>query len=196
MTLPLSRRLGALVLVGGLALVACGSDEDASTDTGADAAPAAEADASTAALSITDPWSRQPAEGQTNSAVYGVVTNSSDVDVTAIAATTSATDTVELHQVTMNDEGQMSMSEKEGGFVVPAGESFTFEPGGPHIMLLGIDSATYPDMIDVTLEFDDGSTLDFTAEVRAITDGDMGDMDMEEMDGEMDGEMETDDSEE
>ena len=38
--------------------------------------------------------------------------------------------------------------------------------------------------------------LDFTAEVRAITDGDMGDMDMEEMDGEMDGEMETDDSEE
>jgi copper(I)-binding protein len=180
MTLPLSRRLGALVFVGGLALAACGSDEAGSTDTGTDAAPAAEAEASTAALSIADPWSRQPAGGQTTTAVYGVVTNGSDEDITAIAAATSVTDTVELHQVTMNDEGQMSMREKEGGYVIPAGESFTFEPGGPHIKMFGIDPATYPDMFDVTLEFDNGSTLDFTAEVRAI-----GDDAAAEMDGEM-----------
>ncbi len=180
MTFPLSRRFGALVVVGGLALAACGSDDAASTDTGADAAPAAEA--SSEALSIADPWSRQPAEGQTTTAVYGVVTNSSDDDITAIAASTSATDTVELHQVTMNDEGQMSMTEKEGGYVILAGESFAFEPGGPHIMMLGIDPATYPDTVDVTLEFDNGSTLDFAAEVRAIGNDDMDD----EMDGEMD----------
>lgn len=170
------RRFGALVVAGGLVLAACGSDDTASTDTTA----LAEAEASDDALSIADPWSRQPAEGQTTSAVYGVVTNDSDEDVTAIAASTSVTDTVELHQVMMNDEGQMSMSEKEGGYVIPAGESFTFEPGGPHIMLLGIDSATYPDTVDVTLEFDNGASIGFTAEVRMIGDDDMADeMDME-----------------
>jgi copper(I)-binding protein len=171
------RRFGALVFAGGLALAACGSDDVASTDTGAPA----EAAASTAELSIADPWSRQPAEGQLTGAVYGVVTNDSDEDITAIGASTSVTDTVELHEVTMNDEGQMSMSEKEGGYVIPAGESFTFEPGGPHMMLLGIDVATYPDMVDVTLEFDTGATLDFTAEVRMIGADDMADVDMDEM---------------
>ena len=51
-------------------------------------------------------------------------------------------------------------------------------------MMFDIDPATYPKMVDVTLSFDDGSTIDFTAEVRAI-----GDEDPAEMDGEMDGEM-------
>ena len=168
------RRFWAVLFAGGLALAACGSDDAATSDT---AAPT-QAATSDEAVSIADPWSRQPAEGQSTSAVYGVVTNNGDEDITAIAASTSVSDTVELHQVTMNDEGQMSMSEKEGGYVVPAGESFTFEPGGPHIMLLDIDSATYPDMVDVTLQFDNDTTLDFTAEVRAIGD---------DMDGEMDG---------
>jgi copper(I)-binding protein len=165
------RRFGALVFAGCLALAACGSNDVASTESGAPA----EAEASDDALSIADTWSRQPAEGQTTSAVYGVVTNDSDEDITAIAVSTSATGTAELHQVMMNDEGQMSMSEKDGGYVIPAGESFAFEPGGPHIMLLGIDSATYPDMVDVTLAFDNGARIDFTAEVRTIGDDDMAD---------------------
>lgn len=199
------RRVAVIALAAGLGLAACGSDDAASTDTAAPAdttAPAADDAAEpSGAVTIDDAWSREPADGQTTSAVYGVVTNGTDADITAIAATTSATDTVELHQVTMNDEGQMSMSEKEGGYTIAAGESFTFEPGGPHIMLLDIDPAAYPDTVDMILEFDDGTTLTFDAEVRAIgaddmdmdmdMDHDMDDMDhdMDEMD-EMDGDME------
>jgi copper(I)-binding protein len=167
-----SRRcFGALVLVAGLGLGACGSDDSSSDDAGT-------SEASDSEVSIADPWSRQPAEGQSNAAVYGVVTNAGDEDITAIGATASVTDTVELHQGIMNDEGQMSMSEKEGGYTIEAGASFTFEPGGAHIMMLGIDAATYPEMVDVTLAFDNGSTLDFTAEVRAIGDDD--EMEMED----------------
>ncbi len=182
------RRFGALVAVAALSLAACGSDDAASTTTDSSPAADAEMEVQASSLTIADTWSRQPAEGQTTTAVYGVVTNNTDQDVTVIGASTSVTDTAELHQVTMNDEGQMSMSEKEGGYVIPAGESFTFEPGGPHIMLLNIDPATYPAMVDVVLEFDTGATIEFTAEVRAIGDDDMGDM--SERDGEMDGETE------
>ncbi len=158
-------RLAAAVIVVGLALAACGSDEAGSTSA---PTPSADVAAADGAISIADPWSRQPAEGQTLSAVYGMVTNATDEAVTAVGATTDVAGRVELHQVTMNDEGQMSMSEKEGGYTIGAGETFVFEPGGPHIMLFDVDAATYPDTIDVTLEFDNGETLDFTAEVRAI----------------------------
>ena len=77
----------------------------------------------------------------------------------------------------MNEEGQMSMSEKEGGDVIPAGQSFTFASGGPRIMMCGIDPVAYPDTVGLTLEFDNGSTLDFTAAVRAIGNDDMDEMD-------------------
>lgn len=193
------RLVSAVALVSILGLAACGSD-DTTTDSVASDSVTTDSGAGTEAaadgVSIADAWSRQPADGQTTSAVYGVVTNGTDEAVTAISATTSVDATVEIHETTMNDEGQMSMSEKEDGFEIPAGASFTFEPGGPHIMLLDIDSATYPDSVDVTLEFDNGMSLDFAAEVREIAGGAMdmdGDMDGE-MDGDMDGEMEMDDS--
>ncbi len=138
-TTSLKRRSIALAAVAVLGLAACGSDDD--TASGDDTEQAASA----ADVTIADPWSRQPADGQTTSAVYGELTNNTDETITAISATASVSDTVELHEVLMNDEGQMSMQEKEGGYEIAAGETFVFEPGGPHIMLLDIDAATYPD---------------------------------------------------
>lgn len=168
-----SRSLSSRSLVAALAalslfgLSACGSD---------DTEPAASSEASAdVGVEISDAWSRQPADGQTASAVYGVVTNNGSETITAIAASTPQSSRVELHETTMNDAGQMSMSPKDGGFAIAAGESFAFEPGGPHIMLLEVDPATYPDNVDVTLEFDNGTTLDFVAEVREIGDMEMDD---------------------
>lgn len=100
----------------------------------------------------------------------------------------------------MNEDGTMTMQERAGGYEIAPGESLTFEPGGPHIMVLGIDPTTYPDMVDVELEFDNGEVLAFTAEVRSLDmdmDMDMGDMDdmdhsnMDDMDGDMDSEMDS-----
>jgi copper(I)-binding protein len=188
----------AAAAVAALALTACGSDDDASGDD-TEQTNGSEESASTEGVEMADPWSRQPAEGQTNSAVYGILTNNTNETITAIAATTSVTDTVELHEVLTNDEGQMSMQEREGGYEIAAGESLTFEPGGPHIMLLDIDPAGYPDVVDVTLMFDDDSSIDFTAEVREVgADMDMDDSDMDDSDMDMDDsdmDMDMDDSE-
>jgi copper(I)-binding protein len=174
-----SRHLVALVCLAAVGLAACGSDDDGGDASG------------DGAVTVEDAWSRRPAEGQAAAAVYGVVTNTTGDALTAIAATTDVTDTVELHEVVM-DGDEMTMREKEGGYEVPAGGELVFEPGGAHIMLLDIDPATYPDEIDVTLEFDDGTSVDFVAEVREIDDGTGGgtdmsgtDMDDEDMGDEM-----------
>lgn len=174
-TTPRIRRSAALLLAVGLGLSACGSDDAASSDT------VAEAPAEAGAITIDDPWSREPADGQSTSAVYGTVINGTSETITAIAVTTNVSDAVELHEVIMNDDDTMTMQEKDGGYEIAAGESLTFEPGGAHIMVLDIDAAAYPETVDVELEFDSGEKLAFTAEVRSL------DMDMDEMeDGEMD----------
>lgn len=182
-TTTFKRRSIALAAVAALGLAACGSDDPASSDSSTEVT----AESTGSGVEIADPWSRQPAEGQTTSAVYGAVTNNTAETIRAVSATTSVTDTVELHEVLMNDEGQMTMQEKDGGFEIAAGETFVFEPGGPHIMLLGIDAATYPDTVDVTLTFDNDVAISFTAEVRPIGDDDMDDM------GETDGTHQMDD---
>lgn len=168
-----------------LTVAACGSSDDGGSS-------------SVSELTITDPWSRQPAEGQTVSAVYGEVMNNSDDDVRLVSASSPAAAIVELHETLMNEDGAMSMREKEDGFVVPAGGSFLFEPGGPHIMFLEIDPSTYPsDSVDVVLTTADGATLEFVAEVRSIAGGGMSDMDEtdhSEDGGEMEGDTMDEDS--
>lgn len=154
-----------VVLTLAAALVACGDE------------PATSAD-----LEFTDVWTRQPAAGQPNSAIYGTVTNTGSTDVTITGASVDITDRVELHEVLMED-GLMTMQEREGGFVVPAGGSITLEPGGLHVMVFGIDAETYPtDALDVTFSFDSGEPTFASAEVRAIDGDSMADMDHSDMD--------------
>ena len=164
------RRCVAILTVVSLFVASCGSSDDSSS--------------AAAELSISDAWSRQPADGQTVGVIYGVVSNPGDSDVRVVSVTTSVTDDAQLHETLMDDNGAMSMREVDG-FVVPAGGDFTFEPGGPHMMLLGIDPTSFPaDNVDAVLTFDDGQSISFDAEVRSIggeSDG-MDDMDMDEMD--------------
>jgi copper(I)-binding protein len=124
-----------------------------------------------ALISIIDPWSRQPAESQVNTAVYGVVSNQTEDDVRIVSASSPAAEVVELHETLMDDSGAMSMREVPDGFVVRSGDTFTLEPGGPHVMMLGVDPAAYPNPVEVTLRFDDGASITFEAEVRMIDGG-------------------------
>ncbi|MFT4656897.1 MAG: copper(I)-binding protein [Ilumatobacter sp.] len=178
------RILVSVVAVSALSLgaVACGSDADSSVDT---TAPGAGVEV--ASLIVSDALSREPAEGQTRGVVYLTVANPTDSDITIVSAASSTSDQVELHQTTMADDGVMSMAEVPEGFTVPAGGEFVFEPGGPHIMLLGIDPAEFPtDEVDVTLTLSEGDPISFTAPIEEIGDA-MDEMEMDHMDdGSMD----------
>jgi periplasmic copper chaperone A len=134
-------------------------------------------------ITVTDVWVRQPAEGQTTSAAYGTITNNGDADITLVGGSVPFGATVEIHETLMGDDGTMQMEEREDGFVIAAGESFTLEPGGPHIMMLDIDPADFVGQIDITMVFDDGTELTVTAPVRPLDGMDMDDMD--DMDDDM-----------
>ncbi|MGA7756901.1 MAG: copper chaperone PCu(A)C [Ilumatobacteraceae bacterium] len=204
-TTALLAPVAALALT--FSLAACGSDDDSASDTTSateattamddsamddmddsamDDSDMAGGEATVGDIAVTGVWMREPAEGQTRSAAYGTITNNGDSDVTLVSASVPFDATVEIHETIMGDDGSMQMQEVPEGFVVPAGGSFTLEPGGPHIMLIDIDPADITGTIDVTMVFDDGTEVTVGAPVRPLV-MDMDDMD--DMSGDMSGDM-------
>ena len=163
-------------------LAACGSDSDSGVD--------ATSETSTADVTVTGAWIREPADGQSVSAAYGVITNNGDEEITLVGASAPIEGTVEIHETIMEDDGTMSMQERTEGFLVPAGGEVTLEPGGSHVMIMGIDPTEIVGTIDVTFIFDSGLEVVAPAEVRTL-DGEMGDMDDGEMEDEDMDEMES-----
>lgn len=108
-------------------------------------------------LTITDTWVKAADEGMT--AAFGTFENSSDHDITITGATSDAATAVELHEV-VDDV----MRPVEGGFTVAAGGSLMLEPGGLHLMFMGVPAPIAAgDDVTVTLTLSDGSELEFTA---------------------------------
>ena len=162
----------ALVAAIALTLAAC-SAGDTTPDPSASPRQAS-ADAATP-LSLTDTWVKAADSGMT--AAFGVLTNSGDADITVVAAHSEVASAVELHEV-VDD----TMRPVEGGFVVPAGETLTLEPGGYHLMFMGLEQPILAgDEVTITLELDDASELTFTAVAKDFAGGNeeyVGDMDM------------------
>lgn len=142
----------------------------AGTGCAATAAPAAPTTSATAAdsLSIEDAWVKAADEGM--SAAFGTLENDSDADITVVSAESPASTMIELHETVANDAGEMVMQPKEGGFVVPAGDSLELAPGGNHIMLMGLTAPLVAgDDVTFTLVLSDGSTVDVTAPAKDYT---------------------------
>jgi len=173
----------AILAAGALALAGCSTT--ASTDNDTDDM------ASTATtLTTTDAWVKAIDSGMT--AAFGMVENPTDREITIVSATTSASDMTELHETLENESGDMMMQEIDGGFTIPAGGMLMLEPGGNHIMIMGVaDPILAGDDVTVTLTLDDGSTVEFTAPAKDYSganenyEGD-DEMDMDHDDMEMD----------
>lgn len=138
-----------------LALSACGT-------TSADRAT------TEAVIEVEDAWVKA-SEGHMTSA-FATLTNTSDEEVTVVAAASDAAARAELHEVVTTESGQMTMREKDGGIRIPGGESVTLEPGGDHIMLMDLGGPIVPgDEITVTLVLADDAELEFSAPAKDYT---------------------------
>jgi hypothetical protein len=163
---------GIIAILLLLAAPACGSNDN-------DAAIAAEE------VVVADVWSR-PAQlldgdghvhdasaaseedesARTNGVVYLTLKNDGSVDERLISASSDVAMTAELHTVNMVD-GVMQMRQAVDGIELPAGETVRFEPGGLHIMLIGLTRALEPgDEFSVSLTFEHAAELTVRAEVR------------------------------
>src|SRR5690625_5138608 len=111
-------------LLSALVITGCGDQGDTGTATAeveSEPAQAGEqAGAATAAageVSFSQAWIKATDEDMT--AVFGEIHNNSDTQIRLIAAQTDVAGLVELHEVVQNDQGQMQMQERDGGFVIP-----------------------------------------------------------------------------
>lgn len=160
-TLPIAALLG-------LALTACGTGAGADAPEGASAgsAPPSPAAEQAQAFSITDPWIKAVTAEEGMTAVFGEVANDSGAEIVIVAAEYPDAETVELHEV-VTEGADATMREIDGGFPVEAGGTRLLEPGGDHIMLMGLTADVEPGAeATVTVEFADGSTAEFTAPVK------------------------------
>ena len=119
------------------------------------------------AVVVSDPYARAVAPGQPNSAVFMRIDNGGGQDRALIGAASPAADVVELHTHRMED-GMMKMRQVEQ-IELPAGESVALQPGGLHVMLIGLKQQLQPgEEVALTLTLDDGNELVLTAPVRAV----------------------------
>ncbi|MBL1073761.1 copper chaperone PCu(A)C [Nocardia sp. 2] len=155
------RRFGAAAALATLAVfpVACSSSTT----------PATPADAA-ASVVMKDQWIKAADSGM--SAAFGVLENTGDRPVTLVAATSPASATVEIHEVTADANGNKTMHPKEGGLTIPAHGSATLKPGADHLMFMGLKEPLRTGAeTALTLTFSDGSTATVTAQVRDFAGG-------------------------
>lgn len=162
----------ATALTLALSSAACAADETTPT-TGASrsaetSATTGSADA-TAIVTMDDGWVR--ATDTEMSGVFGAIRNPGGTDVLLTGVTGSLGGHAELHE-TVPGGGGMSMREKEGGFLIPAGGELLLQPGGDHIMLMDLDRPiTAGQEITLTLVFDGGAEQDVTVSARDFRGG-------------------------
>lgn len=110
-------------------------------------------------IRIIKPWSRPLPAVSTNGAAYMTLMNKGDAPDRLASISTPAAMKAELHDHTM-EGGVMKMRRIEAVEIVP-GESSVLQPGGLHIMLIGleeplVDGGSFP----LTLEFERAGSVE------------------------------------
>jgi copper(I)-binding protein len=102
-----------------------------------------------------------------NSAVYFELSNTGDTADALTSVETELAEAAELHETTIdaNDVATMMPLDR---IELPAGGSARLEPGGKHLMLVGLDSELEPgDRVPLTLHFENAAPQTIEAEVQA-----------------------------
>ncbi len=118
-------------------------------------------------VNIIDPYVRSVPPGQTVSAAFLQLKNTTSEVRTVINATSPVSKVVELHSH-VHEEGMMKMRRIDS-IAIPANGMTVLKPGGLHIMLIGLHKPLKLDQkVSLTLEFKDGSSQTVEAPVRKI----------------------------
>lgn len=90
-------------------------------------------------VTVEDSWARATFAMAKTGAVYFELANASkrDVRLLEVKVDSSVASDAQLHETLMDGE-MMQMRQAEEGFSIPSGENLSLQPGGKHVMLLGL----------------------------------------------------------
>lgn len=131
-------------------------------------------------ITVNDAYSRITAPTVKMGAAFMEITNNGTKDDVLLGAKADVAKKIEMHITSVDKEGVMKMHEMKDGIPLPAGKTVQLQPGGLHIMLMGLKSPlklndTYP----MTLTFKNAPEKTIKIEVN---NGKVTDMSTVEMD--------------
>ncbi|MGY6661228.1 MAG: copper chaperone PCu(A)C [Glycocaulis sp.] len=168
--------LTGIVSASALILAACGEPATpASNEVAPEAAPtlqeaSPDSDELAAAPDAVAPellsgWVRTPPGGRDVTAGY-VTLRAGAEDDQLVGASSPIASRVELH--TMEDDGEVMRMRQVEAIDLPAGEMVALAPGGDHLMIFGVDTASLDGEVEVTLEFASGASSTVRLPLSAI----------------------------
>jgi copper(I)-binding protein len=145
----LHRPIIAFTLITALVLSACGTESTGPK------------------ISVEDTWARPVLAAGGNGAVFFRLVNTGNEADQLVGGESPVAGAVEVHKTTM-DEGVMQM-EHIPGLEVPAKREVLLEPGGYHVMLIGVNtSLALGDTLPITLRFEKSGEIQMEVQVREI----------------------------
>jgi copper(I)-binding protein len=118
------------------------------------------AETSVGALELSNGFTRATLPNAPVGGGYVTITNTGDTADRLIAVSTPAADIGQVHEMGMEGD-VMKMRELPDGVVIPAGETVTLEPGGVHLMFMGLKQAFVEgETITVFLTFEHAGSIE------------------------------------
>lgn len=123
--------------------------------------------ANASGFTVEDAYIRAMPPGRTATAAYLSVTNNHDKACSIVGGSTVIASKLEIHQQ-LHSEGMMKMRPVAAVTVAP-GETLLLQPGGFHLMLLGVDAKLVPgETHGMSLQTEGCGAIAITAEVRSL----------------------------
>jgi len=118
-------------------------------------------------LEIMGAFARATLPNQPAGGGFMTITNTGTEDDRLIAVTTDVSPRAEIHEMKM-DGDVMRMREIPGDLVIRAGETIVLEPGGYHLMLMGLTQALVEgETLAVTLIFEKAGNVEVSLAIGA-----------------------------
>ena len=123
-----------------------------------------------ATISVEGAYVRHLPPTQSVTAAFMILRNPTDIDRKLVSAESDITETVEFH-THLHENGMMRMRQVEK-IQIPARGETVFQPGGFHLMLIGLrQPLKLGQAVTINLTFDDGATEQIQAEVKSTVEG-------------------------
>ncbi|MEM6846729.1 MAG: copper chaperone PCu(A)C [Pseudomonadota bacterium] len=111
-------------------------------------------------LRIEASWTRATPPGARVGAGYLIITNTGEEPDVLVGGSAPFASFIEVHEMSVTD-GTMRMRPIEGGLVIAPGVTETLQPGGNHVMFMGlIEGIEEGSPVVATLEFERAGTVE------------------------------------